>query len=148
MLELHGNNCFGAAALLGIVLAIGGPSPSPAAIFGYMFLVAFGVGVVLTNQCHKWAHEREHAAGWVKALMKTGIILSTRHHDSHHSGDHTQGYCITTGWLNRVLDPIRFFPRAERLIRAINPFCRKTPSWIAQAHLLPPGSVNVTDDGR
>lgn len=142
-LELHGNNCFGAASLLGIFLAIGVPAASPWGMFAYMFLVAFGVGVVLTNQCHKWAHDREHAAGWVKVLMSTGLILSTRHHDSHHSGDHTSGYCITTGWMNRLLDPIRFFPSAERVIRRLSPFCRKTPSWVAQAHLLPPGSVKT-----
>ena len=45
-----------------------------------------------------------------------GIILSPREHSRHHVAPFAQHYCIATGWCNRCLAAIDFFPRLERLI--------------------------------
>jgi hypothetical protein len=71
-----------------------------------------------TNQFHKWAHEDEPPA-LVVALMKAHLILETKHHDVHHTPPFDQYYCITTGWLNPLLDKIQFFKRTEALILAV-----------------------------
>jgi ubiquitin-conjugating enzyme E2 variant len=50
------------------------------------------------------------------------VILPATHHQGHHTGQHTSRYCITTGWLNPLLDRIRFFRAFERAIQAIFAF--------------------------
>ncbi len=79
----------------------------------------FGAWLIfLTNQIHKWAHQ-EQTGGIVRFLQKSNIILPSRVHDLHHSGDHSYGYCITTGWMNRPLHAVGFFRRSERLITSL-----------------------------
>jgi ubiquitin-conjugating enzyme E2 variant len=75
--------------------------------------------VFMTNQIHKWAHEDEPPA-LVRPLQRLNVILSAKHHRGHHSGQHTIRYCITTGWLNPLLDRSQFFRRSERVIQAIS----------------------------
>jgi plasmanylethanolamine desaturase len=71
-----------------------------------------------TNQVHQWAHMRRPPA-FVRFLQRTGIILSRTEHLRHHVAPYAQYYCIATGWCNRALAAIDFFPRLERLITAL-----------------------------
>jgi plasmanylethanolamine desaturase len=82
-----------------------------AAVFWFSFCL---VGV-FTNQVHQWAHMRRPPA-FVRFLQRIGIILSRRDHLRHHVAPFAQHYCIATGWCNRCLAAIDFFPRVERLI--------------------------------
>jgi ubiquitin-conjugating enzyme E2 variant len=75
---------------------------------------------VATNQFHKWAHA-DKTPGWVKRLQRAGLILSPSHHDIHHAMPHDKHYCITAGWMNPLLDKLRFFRAFEALIRRLNP---------------------------
>lgn len=86
--------------------------------FFAMFLSFLVVFVVLTNQIHKWAHQakRSKIVNW---LQDRNIILSAKAHALHHTRPYTRSYCITTGWLNKPLEKIKFFPRLERLITAL-----------------------------
>ncbi len=70
----------------------------------------------LTNQFHQWAH-LPVVPGPVDWLQRHGLILPPAHHLGHHSGDHSARYCVTSGWLNPLLDRTRAFARAERLLR-------------------------------
>jgi hypothetical protein len=74
--------------------------------------------VFMTNQIHKWAH-LEHPPLAVRPLQRLRLILSAEHHHGHHFGPHTARYCITTGWLNPVLDRAGFFRLSERAVQAI-----------------------------
>ncbi|HEX2464700.1 MAG TPA: fatty acid desaturase CarF family protein [Thermoanaerobaculia bacterium] len=91
----------------------------PWALFGSSFLLALSCGVGATNMLHKWAHDPAPpaAARW---LQRRGLILSPERHWVHHQ-DHSRGFCVTSGWMNRLLDPIRFFPRLERCMRSMLP---------------------------
>ena len=102
-LETNGNNCLICIpVLLGIHYIYDWISPRFAFLLGAAVngTLAF---IFLTNQIHKWAHQSSPAS-FVSMLQKTGIILSPSHHALHHRAPHLTNYCITSGWLNPVLD--------------------------------------------
>ena len=73
------------------------------------------VGSYMNSQIHKWAHSSERP--WhVRALQRVRFFLSPGHHSNHHSGPHLSHYCITTGWMNGLLDGIGFFRKLEWLL--------------------------------
>ncbi len=80
----------------------------------------FGVflGSYCNSQIHKWAHTAEPPS-WVRALQRFRLFLSPEHHCRHHSGRHESNYCITTGWMNGLLDATRFFRGAEFVLAKI-----------------------------
>ncbi len=88
-------------------------------LFGAFFLMVC-LAVFLTNQFHKWAH-MDTPPAWVKRLQWWGLVLSKEHHDVHHESPYDTYYCITVGFWNPLLDQLRFFERAERLIRRTVP---------------------------
>jgi ubiquitin-conjugating enzyme E2 variant len=99
----------------------------PAVLFAAAFLLALSFGTSATNLFHKWAHDPAPPtiARW---LQRIGLSQSPERHWVHHR-DHSRGFCVTSGWMNRLLDPIRFFPRLEQGLRALMaaPFARSRP---------------------
>jgi hypothetical protein len=85
---------------------------SPFALF--CLLGAF-IGSYTNSQIHKWAHLKERPR-LVRLLQRTRLFLSPTHHARHHSGPHLSHYCITTGWMNALLDGMRFFRTMEWLL--------------------------------
>lgn len=77
----------------------------------------FGVfmGSYMNSQIHKWAHSVEPPV-FVRAFQRVRGVLSPAHHSRHHSGPHLTHYCITTGWMNPVLDRIHFFRGLEHVL--------------------------------
>jgi sterol desaturase/sphingolipid hydroxylase (fatty acid hydroxylase superfamily) len=97
--------------------------PTGTTVAGYLFGAFFlflCLAVFLTNQFHKWAHA-ETPPAFAVWLQKKGVILSKEHHDVHHEGPYDTYYCITVGIWNPLLDRIRFFERAERILRRLVP---------------------------
>ncbi len=86
----------------------------------WLLALIFGVflGSYCNSQIHKWAHTAQPPR-LVRYLQRTRVFLSPTHHARHHSGSHESHYCITTGWLNPVLDGTRFFRGAEILLEKI-----------------------------
>lgn len=109
----NGNNCLATlpVLLLALVLPAHWSSTAPLIIF----ILSLSLGVFATNQFHKWAHQDQvHSlVGW---LQRMHLILPPAHHDVHHRYPYLGHYCITTGWLNGMLDKVGFFRRLERLI--------------------------------
>lgn len=96
----------------------GAPSPgSGMAFFWCSFLVGISIGLFGTNLFHKWAHTRKLPAP-IRWLQRNGLILGPERHQCHH-GDFSRGFCVTSGWMNPVLDALRFFPRLETAIRTV-----------------------------
>jgi hypothetical protein len=116
-LELHGNSCLPVAVLLLAAVALMPDLSSPAWLLVYMWLFFFALAAGGTNQLHVWAHRRRVPA-LARALQRRRIILASDAHGLHHSGSFRRSYCITTGWMNPILDRIDFFPKLERGIRA------------------------------
>ena len=83
-----------------------------------VFLFWAGLLVAFTSQLHKWAHmERPpRVARW---LQRARLILPADAHRGHHTAPHDGGYCVTTGWLNGLLDGVGFFRGLERMVTAV-----------------------------
>lgn len=94
----------------------GAPEPgNVGATFWSCCLLGLSAGSFCTNLFHKWAHAPQPpvVAGW---LQRCGLILSPERHARHH-GDYGRGFCVTSGWMNPLLDALRFFPRVELAVR-------------------------------
>jgi hypothetical protein len=78
-------------------------------------VVAFAAVSLPTNQVHQWAHMPVPPAP-VQRLQRWGIILSREDHARHHQEPYVANYCIATGWCNRWLAAVAFFPRCEHVI--------------------------------
>ena len=98
---------------------VDGPTASAAgSLFIHAGILGFAFGACGTNLFHKWAHS-ESVPPIVHWLQRFRMILQPDHHQIHHRGDHREGYCVTSGWMNLILDRIGFFPRLERAIRGV-----------------------------
>ncbi len=95
------------------------PTPDDLASLGlFVFATILTLSLFLTNTFHRWAHARDRGA-LIRALHRTGLVITPARHAHHHSGAHDRAYCVTSGWLNPLLDGLRVFPRLERLLRSI-----------------------------
>lgn len=77
--------------------------------------LGFCAGGMPTNQVHQWAHMPD-PPGIVRWLQRSGLLLSQPQHARHHTAPYVANYCIATGWCNRALTAIRFFPAMERIV--------------------------------
>jgi ubiquitin-conjugating enzyme E2 variant len=94
--------------------------------FALFLVLGIFVGSYTNSQIHKWAHLAKPP--WlVRAGQRLRICLSPGHHSRHHSGAHLSHYCITTGWMNGVLDTVGFFRKLEWLLLKLG-LRRTTPS--------------------
>jgi plasmanylethanolamine desaturase len=75
----------------------------------------FAAAVVATNVLHKWAHA-ERTNRVIAFLQRLRLVLTTNHHDLHHTQPFDSNYCITNGWLNPLLERIKFFRRLEQIL--------------------------------
>ncbi|MCB1164885.1 MAG: kua-ubiquitin conjugating enzyme hybrid localization domain protein [Leptospiraceae bacterium] len=102
-LETNGNNCLICIPFLaGLLLLSPDYGSLPQFLVGLGTVVAL-LFVFLTNQIHKWAHLNSPPMP-IRLLQRTGIVLSSDHHAKHHLPPHLSHYCITSGWLNPILD--------------------------------------------
>ncbi len=121
--EVSGNN-----ALVSIPVVLALFALPPATAFGSVFLALFGLSLtsalVATNQFHGWAHAVDPPR-LVRRLHRLGLILTPERHASHHTSAHDRAYCVTSGWLNPLLDRLHFFERLERAIEQSPPRRRR-----------------------
>ena len=118
-IEVNGNVCLALVP----VLAIGwwlGPTLGTGlmAVSVRAGFAAFLLAIFATNQIHFWAHA-ERLPRLVHGLQRRGLILSPRHHASHHQPGYASTYCITSGWMNRVMDSGRLWDGCERIVAAL-----------------------------
>jgi hypothetical protein len=118
LLELHGNSAIPVIAVLGVVHLFDSNPASPAAVALDLWLFFLCTSSMATNQFHLWAHARSVPRP-VRWLQRHGVILSPERHALHHNGRFDRSYCMTSGWLNPLLDRIDFFGRIERGVRAL-----------------------------
>ncbi len=111
-------DCNGDVALVTIPFFLAAcltPLSSEAGRVAAVFLFAFATTALPTNQVHQWAHQSTppRVVAW---LQRAGLILGRAPHARHHTKPHVTDYCIATGWCNRALDALGFFPALERAI--------------------------------
>ncbi|MFO0809804.1 MAG: fatty acid desaturase CarF family protein [Gemmataceae bacterium] len=111
-------DCNGDVAMLSLPLQVGTlivDLDNELGRFACTFLIAFVAAALPTNQVHQWAHMRPPPA-LIRRLQNWGLVLSVQQHDQHHRAPHAVNYCITTGWCNRPLALVGFFPALESLV--------------------------------
>lgn len=74
-------------------------------LFFQSSILIFTAAIVFTNSIHRWAH-MENPPSFIKLLQRYHIILSFEEHQLHHTAPHDSYFCITTGWLNNILNRI------------------------------------------
>jgi ubiquitin-conjugating enzyme E2 variant len=80
-----------------------------------VFMYAVLVVAMAANVFHRWAHmTRPPLVG--RVMQRAGLIISFKQHAKHHRPPYVQHYCIAIGWLNPLLDGIRFWRGLEWLI--------------------------------
>lgn len=112
----NGNNCLGTIPALVAALFI--PLHATWASAAVAFIVSLSLGVFMTNQFHKWAHQDE-VSPIVALMQRWRLALGRDHHHVHHHAPYETHYCITTGWLNRPLMAVGFFRGLEEVITAV-----------------------------
>ncbi len=86
--------------------------------FLYAALVSsMGYGA-FANQLHYWAHQPTPPMP-VRALQRIRLVLSPEAHARHHAAPNTRAYCISTGWLNPLLDAVGFWRGLERVVSGL-----------------------------
>lgn len=140
-IETNGNNCLVCWPWLVTYYFVLPPEGSLWALLFISTWLVFNVGILGTNQFHKWSH-LEHPPAWIRKLQDWRLILSPEHHDIHHTPPFEKYYCITTGWLNPLLcDRLRFFQRSEALIRWVLRAPKPTATPVpAPARVEPPAA--------
>ena len=125
--EISGNNAL--VTLPVVLLLFSLPVPDKQTSLLLAGGIGLGLGLTaslfLTNQFHGWAHQPSPPAA-IRCLQRWGWILSPERHALHHRDPHDRAYCVTSGWLNPLLDRIRFFPALESLIATIGRQRRRT----------------------
>lgn len=115
--ETNGASCI--AGLPVVIATATVPLHSPGWTAAQALLLFTGLGVLVTNQCHKWAHQDAgELPGAVKVAQRLRLLLHPDHHRRHHTAPFDSHYCTTAGWLNAPLERIGFFRFLERIIRA------------------------------
>ena len=110
-------DCNGDVAMLNVPILIAALMVSDTSVGGPISLALFVFAVVSlpTNQVHQWAHMPSPPAP-VRWLQGHGVILSIDDHARHHREPYVANYCIATGWCNRWLTAVDFFPWCERVV--------------------------------
>jgi hypothetical protein len=106
--EANGNSCIVNLLVVLPLLALFPVASAAWALLIALFILTFTLAILGTNQFHKWAHQ-ESPSSFVRLLQRIGLVLRPEVHKVHHTVPFDRYYCITTGWLNPVLDRIGFF---------------------------------------
>jgi len=114
-------DCNGDVAMLNIPILVAAlivPVATAAGAAVALALATFSTAALPTNQVHQWAHMPVPPAP-VRWLQQRGLILSREEHARHHREPYVTNYCIATGWCNRWLSAVNFFPTCERLVTRV-----------------------------
>ena len=114
-----GNVCVIAVPVLLICLyLIWSENVSSWLAFAVFCVSLMSLATAATNQFHKWAHA-ENPPAYARPLQRMRLVLEPAHHELHHTEPFESHYCITNGWLNPLLNKIKFFRRLERALALV-----------------------------
>lgn len=121
-IETNGNNCIVVCVCLYLPMSLLFLVPDNAIRFWLVTAgVTLGFATFMTNQIHRWAH-LDDPPWYARLFQRLGLFMTAEHHDVHHAAPYDTYYCITSGWLNPILQRTRFFDYAERVVRSVYGF--------------------------
>jgi ubiquitin-conjugating enzyme E2 variant len=109
-IEVNGSNALAVLPVLGWALSPG----ADAHFWGQQVALWFSGFIILTNVSHRYAHA-EAPPRWVQLLQKLHLLIPPAVHARHHEAPFNRSYCITTGWLNPLLDRLQFWKALDQL---------------------------------
>lgn len=113
LVETTGNVCILAVPALSLSLYLMWLMPKSGWLaFSVAWLALTAAATAATNQFHKWAHQ-ESPSSLARWLQRRRLVLEPEHHQMHHTEPFNMNYCITNGWLNPLLNRLKFFRRLE-----------------------------------
>ena len=113
--EANCDNCFTTLfALIPTHLFVAATRGGVPTLFS-LFVLLFSLGILMTSIAHGWAHQ-ESPPLHARVLQNIGFVISKKRHARHHAPPHLTDYCITSGWLNPLLDGTKFFKHLERAL--------------------------------
>jgi hypothetical protein len=116
LVETTGNVCILAVPVLSGCLYLMWLIPDSGLLaFSVVSFALMAAATVATNQFHKWAHQ-ESPSSFARWLQRKRLVLEPQHHKRHHTQPFDINYCITNGWLNPILNRLKFFRRLEAVI--------------------------------
>ena len=95
--ETNGSSCLACVPLLMAALFM---QEMP---FSRTLVVFLCLGILVTNQCHKWAH-MDRVPRAVASLQGLHLVLKAETHRRHHIAPFRSHYCTASGWMNPLLD--------------------------------------------
>jgi plasmanylethanolamine desaturase len=98
-IEVNGASCLGCLPILAATAFL------PMNGFVQAVFLAFSLGILIANQCHKWAHLKEPPS-FAKVIQRFGFILRASEHVKHHTPPYDSHFCTASGWLNRPLNAL------------------------------------------
>lgn len=72
----------------------------------YLLMTAFFF-LGQSNEIHAWSHKK--ANGLIRFGQKIGLFCSPQQHHKHHKPPYDKYYCVISGWVNPVLEKIKFW---------------------------------------
>lgn len=115
--ETNGNSCLvNLFVLVPTFYFVSGQSSVWLFMLG-VFVLMFTFAIVMTNQVHKWAHMQVPPLA-IARLQRRGIILSPSNHQVHHTAPFDKNYCITTGWMNAIIEKTGVFAWMVRTFKS------------------------------
>jgi len=119
LVETTGNICILAVPALSLFLYLMWLNPDSGFLaFSAVSFALMTVATVATNQFHKWAHQ-DNPSALARWLQRKRLVLEPQHHKRHHTQPFDMNYCITNGWLNPLLNRLKFFRRLEKGLKFI-----------------------------
>jgi hypothetical protein len=116
--EVAGSSCLAALPVLAACAWM--PMPTRATVFAQAVFLFVALGVLVTNQCHKWAHlPAAQVPPPVRVAQRLRLILHPDDHLRHHVRPYDSHYCTASGWLNAPLHRLRLFRCLERLLSRV-----------------------------
>jgi len=96
--ETNGSSCLACVPLLAMCLFMESHSLRSFSMF-------LALGILATNQCHKWAH-MARPPGAICLLQELRLVLRPEVHRLHHTPPYASHYCTASGWLNPMLNAL------------------------------------------
>ena len=115
-IETNGEPCLLTALALAMLAVFAPTVQSSLGAAAVTFVWTMAVVGAWANQVHKWAH-MSSAPQVACVLQGLGLALRPDEHACHHRAPHDSGYCISTGWMNPLLDRLAFWSWLECLLR-------------------------------
>jgi len=115
-IETNGEPCFVTAVALALLTVLAPHVQSGLSAGAVTVVWTMAILGAWANQVHKWAHMAS-APHLARFLQRTGLALRPNEHAWHHRAPHDSCYCISTGWMNPLLDRLGVWSWLERSLR-------------------------------